>query len=206
MLRMAAHHEDQHKHGWLFPSLVLVVQVYCFHDIIIAFFILPSRTTGVLPGAIEYRASVELVSGTFHDIVLEYREKDGAANIQVGLYVVGGDRLMLLLPLLPLLLLLLLTSSCCRCCDNPTPPLALDRLPFGLHLRVQFMWSSYSTAPAVIPESALFYTTPISGSPYNISVVPGAAAYPFTEAFGEGVVNASAGVLASFTIQAKACI
>ena len=42
--------------------------------------------TGVLPGAIEYRASVELVSGTFHDIVLEYREKDGAANIQVGLF------------------------------------------------------------------------------------------------------------------------
>ena len=38
---------------------------------------------GVLPGAIEYRASVDLVNGTFHDIVLEYRENDGAASIQV---------------------------------------------------------------------------------------------------------------------------
>ena len=68
---------------------------------------------------------------------------------------------------------------------------------------MQFTWSSYSTAPAVVPTSALFYTTPISGSPYNISVVPGAAAYPYTEAYGEGVVNASAGVSASFVIQAK---
>lgn len=67
------------------------------------------------------------------------------------------------------------------------------------------MWSSYSIAPSVIPESALFYTTPISGSPFKISVVPGAAAYPYTEAYGEGVVNASAGVFASFTIQAKVC-
>lgn len=71
---------------------------------------------------------------------------------------------------------------------------------------VQFFWSSYSTAPSVIPASALFYTTPISGSPYNISVVPGAAAYPYTEAYGEGVVNASAGVSASFVIQAKASV
>lgn len=68
---------------------------------------------------------------------------------------------------------------------------------------IQLMWSSYSTAPAVIPASALFYSTPISGSPYNISVVPGAAAYPYTEAYGEGVTNASAGVFASFVIQAK---
>lgn len=68
---------------------------------------------------------------------------------------------------------------------------------------MKLMWSSYSTAPAVIPASALFYSTPISGSPYNISVVPGAAAYPYTEAYGEGVTNASAGVFASFVIQAK---
>lgn len=39
---------------------------------------------GVLPGANEYRASVDLMNGTFHDIVLEYREEDGAASIQVG--------------------------------------------------------------------------------------------------------------------------
>ena len=67
------------------------------------------------------------------------------------------------------------------------------------------MWSSFSTAPAVIPASALFYATPISGSPYNVSIVPGAAAYPYTEAFGEGVEKASAGVPATFVIQAKVC-
>lgn len=65
------------------------------------------------------------------------------------------------------------------------------------------MWSSYSTAPSIIPASALFYATPISGSPYSISVVPGAAAYPYTEAYGEGVASAAAGVPVSFVIQAK---
>lgn len=70
---------------------------------------------------------------------------------------------------------------------------------------MQLMWSSFSTAPAVVPASALFYATPISGSPYNVSIVPGAAAYPYTEAFGEGVAKASAGVPASFVIQAKVC-
>lgn len=65
------------------------------------------------------------------------------------------------------------------------------------------MWSSYSTAPSVIPASALFYATPISGSPYNVSVVPGAAAYPYTDAYGEGVAKAAAGVPVSFVIQAK---
>lgn len=39
---------------------------------------------GVLPGATEYRASVDLVNGTFHDILMEYKENDGAASIQVG--------------------------------------------------------------------------------------------------------------------------
>lgn len=42
-----------------------------------------STDIGILPGVNEYRASVDLVNGTFHDIVLEYREKDGAASIQV---------------------------------------------------------------------------------------------------------------------------
>lgn len=45
---------------------------------------IPTPDIGVLPGVNEYRASVDLVSGTFHDIVLEYREKDGTASIQVG--------------------------------------------------------------------------------------------------------------------------
>lgn len=36
-----------------------------------------------LPGANEYRASVDLVNGTFHDLLLEYKEETGAASIQV---------------------------------------------------------------------------------------------------------------------------
>lgn len=81
----------------------------------------------------------------------------------------------------------------------PRPP----RLCDNLNPSSQLMWSSYSTAPAAIPSSALFYATPISGSPYDISVVPGAASYPYSEAFGEGVAHASAGVPSSFVIQAK---
>lgn len=39
--------------------------------------------SGVMPGANEYRAMVDLTKGTFHDIVLEYMEKEGSASIQV---------------------------------------------------------------------------------------------------------------------------
>lgn len=45
------------------------------------------RCSGVLPGATEYRVSVDLINGTFHDIVIEYKENDGAASIQVGFFV-----------------------------------------------------------------------------------------------------------------------
>ena len=38
---------------------------------------------GPLPGVNEYRASVDLVNGTFHDIVIEYREEEWDASIQV---------------------------------------------------------------------------------------------------------------------------
>lgn len=38
---------------------------------------------GDLPGANEYRVAVDLTNGTFHDVVLEYREETGAASIQV---------------------------------------------------------------------------------------------------------------------------
>lgn len=43
----------------------------------------PHAISGVLPGANEYRASVQLTNGTYHDIMLEYREDDGAASVQV---------------------------------------------------------------------------------------------------------------------------
>ena len=68
------------------------------------------------------------------------------------------------------------------------------------------MWSSPNTPPAVIPDSALYYATPIVGSPYAFTVAPGSAAYPHTHAYGDGV---SAAVVArewaEVIIQAKVC-
>ena len=53
----------------------------------------------------------------------------------------------------------------------------------------------------VIPASQLFYATDIVGSPFPTTVVPGAADYPYTTAFGPGLANATAGQVASFFIQ-----
>ncbi|CAM9793001.1 unnamed protein product, partial [Hapterophycus canaliculatus] len=52
-------------------------RLYVDHELVI------DAWEGVRPGANEYRAVVGLKNGTFHDIVLEYMEKDGAASIQV---------------------------------------------------------------------------------------------------------------------------
>ncbi|CAM9348575.1 unnamed protein product, partial [Discosporangium mesarthrocarpum] len=99
-------------------------------------------------GTNEHRANIRLKNGTFHDLVLEYREQTGTASVQL-------------------------------------------------------MWSSYSTAPEIIPAGSLYHSNSIAGSPYDIDVVPGAASYPFTDASGEGLRAADAGVPASFIIQAK---
>jgi PA14 domain/Filamin/ABP280 repeat len=69
--------------------------------------------------------------------------------------------------------------------------------------RMQLMWSSYSTPPQVIPASALYYALPISGSPWPIDVAPGGATYPWTDATGSGLANATAGQPAEFVIQAR---
>ena len=40
-------------------------------------------------------------------------------------------------------------------------------------------------APSLIPASALFYATPISGSPFNTTVVPRGNGIPYTGVHGE---------------------
>ncbi|CAM9116620.1 unnamed protein product, partial [Sphacelaria rigidula] len=52
-------------------------RLYIDHELII------DTWEDTLPGANEYRASVDLVNGTFHDLLLEYKEETGAASIQV---------------------------------------------------------------------------------------------------------------------------
>lgn len=68
---------------------------------------------------------------------------------------------------------------------------------------VTLMWSSASVRKQIIPSSALFHSTDIKGSPYTTTVVPGAADFPFTDAFGDGLTNAIAGNIATFFIQTK---
>ena len=68
---------------------------------------------------------------------------------------------------------------------------------------MQMSYSSSSITKQVVPSTALFYAMQIVGSPYNVLVVPGAADYPFTVAFGSGLSRAVAGQAAVFFIQTK---
>ena len=58
-------------------------------------------------------------------------------------------------------------------------------------------------SPQVIPSSQLFYATDIVGSPFATTIVPGAADYPYTNAYGPGLANATAGMIATFFVQTK---
>ncbi|CAN0387446.1 unnamed protein product, partial [Scytosiphon promiscuus] len=58
-------------------------RLYVDHELVIDAWEAMDVNSGVMPGANEYRTLVDLANGTFHDIVLEYMEKDGAASIQV---------------------------------------------------------------------------------------------------------------------------
>ena len=55
----------------------------------------------------------------------------------------------------------------------------------------------------MIPSSQLFYATDIVGSPFATTIVPGAADYPYTNAFGQGLANATAGMIAPFFVHTK---
>ncbi len=96
----------------------------------------------------EYRATVPLTLGVYHDLVLEYKEEVGAASIQL-------------------------------------------------------LWYSRSVAPSIIPSEALWYTSPIVGSPWLVNIIPGATSFPWTDAKGDGLEFAVAGIPAEFIIQAK---
>ena len=68
---------------------------------------------------------------------------------------------------------------------------------------INLKYSSSSILKQIVPPS-LFYTSfPISGSPYSTQVLPGTAAYPFTDAYGVGLSSAITGKLASFFVQTK---
>jgi uncharacterized protein YpmB len=68
---------------------------------------------------------------------------------------------------------------------------------------VSLQWSSASVRKQIIPSTYLFYATDIVGSPFSTTIVPGAADYPYTDAFGDGLLNATAGSIATFYIQTK---
>lgn len=57
--------------------------------------------------------------------------------------------------------------------------------------------------PQTVPSTALYHSTHIAGSPFNLDVLPGATDYPFTTAVGPGLSAATAGEPAVFTIQAR---
>jgi hypothetical protein len=65
------------------------------------------------------------------------------------------------------------------------------------------MWGSPSKSKEVIPSSALYYADHVVGSPRSVSIVPGAADFPNTFAYGPGLEAVTAGIPGLFTIQAR---
>ena len=81
--------------------------------------------------------------------------------------------------------------------------LALEYQQLTGAANVVLQYSSASVRKQVIPASQLFYATDIVGSPFTTTIVPGAADYPYTNAFGSGLANATAGMIATFFVQTK---
>ena len=97
--------------------------------------------------ASEASATMPVIGGTFHDVVLEYRELVGSASIS-------------------------------------------------------FEWMSPTLARSSIPAEFLFNAVHISGSPFVLTVEPGAADFPFSTAYGIGLRSAVAGEPTPIVIQA----
>ena len=68
---------------------------------------------------------------------------------------------------------------------------------------VSLSWSSNSIVRQIIPSSVFYRAEHIVGSPHQIVVVPGAADYPYTTAYGAGLETLFAGIDAIFTIQSR---
>ena len=68
---------------------------------------------------------------------------------------------------------------------------------------VSVMFSTPTIRKQVVPSSYFFSAQQIVGSPYNTVVVPGAADYPYTTAYGPGLTAAVSGFPAVFYVQTK---
>jgi len=68
---------------------------------------------------------------------------------------------------------------------------------------ISLSYSSISVKKQIIPSSKLFYPMDIIGSPFPTTIIPGAADYPYTDAFGSGLSDSTSGVPTWFYIQTK---
>ncbi|RYY38868.1 hypothetical protein EON62_00145, partial [archaeon] len=68
---------------------------------------------------------------------------------------------------------------------------------------IHFDWMSDAMQRRPVPADVLYAAAHIVGSPFPITVSPGAADYPYTTAFGEGLNTSYAGLPATFIIQAR---
>ena len=178
---------------------------------------------------IEHRATVFLQKGTFYHLALEYQQLTGAASVNLQyssasvrkqvipaaqLYYatdIVGSPFATQVPHPPYsLLLLLFPRSYCPVVlvpfdhrgvgtfpistvsvSNPSPSSIFPPLPLP-------------TLRPLLPRPTPPHPTPPHPTPPLPSqVVPGAADYPYTDAFGPGLTNATAGQIATFHIQTK---
>ena len=68
---------------------------------------------------------------------------------------------------------------------------------------IQLQWSSFSIQKEIIPPSHFYQASHIVGSPFVTAIIPGSSDYPYTTAYGPGLLTPVAGIAAKFTIQAK---
>jgi len=64
-------------------------------------------------------------------------------------------------------------------------------------------YSSLSVKKQIFPSKNLYYSLDVIGSPFTTNVIPGAADYPYTIAYGKGLSSAITGTPAWFYIQSK---
>ena len=69
--------------------------------------------------------------------------------------------------------------------------------------KFQLQWASRSHAQSIVPSSRLFLSRHVSGSPFPLRVIPNIASAATMRVFKSGVSMATAGVMASFTVQSR---
>ena len=69
--------------------------------------------------------------------------------------------------------------------------------------KIQLQWASRSHSQSIVPSSRLFLSWHVAGSPFPLGVVPNQACTATMRVFQSGVSRATAGVMASFTIQSR---